>query len=158
MVFYKYLSEYEDENIFALFDNNGQFVDFKTVDGEVTGIFAKSGSHLLYPCNVCADEVTDKQDSSGFGLHCNGCDAYFHNQCNEKPVSPQLYECLKNSPNYVRVYCPGCIYILSDVSTTLKVIDNRTQEMYMTWENHLLTNSLLTFISLQMMELQKSQE
>ena len=129
MVFYKYLSEYEDENIFALFDNSGQFMDFKTVDGEVTGIFAKSGSHLLYPCNVCAAEVTDKQDSSGFGLHCNGCDAYFHNQCNEKPVSPQLYECLKNSPNYVRVYCPGCIYILSDVSTTLKVIDNRTQEM-----------------------------
>ena len=62
MVFYKYLSEYEDENIFALFDNNGQFMDFKTVDGEVTGIFAKSGSHLLYPCNVCAAEVTDKQD------------------------------------------------------------------------------------------------
>ena len=95
MVFYKYLSEYKDKNIFALFDNNGQFMDFKTADGEVTGIFAKSGSHLLYPCNVCAAEVTDKQDSSGFGLHCNGCDAYFHNQCNENPVSPQLYECLK---------------------------------------------------------------
>ena len=68
MVFYKYLSEYEDENIFALFDNNGRFIDFKTADGEVTGIFAKSCSHLLYPCNVCAAEVTDKQDSSGFWL------------------------------------------------------------------------------------------
>ena len=49
MVFYKYLSEYEDEYIFALFDNNGQFMDLKKADGEVTGIFAKSGSHLLYP-------------------------------------------------------------------------------------------------------------
>ena len=30
--------------------------------------------------------------------------------------------------------------------------------IYMTWENYLLTNSVLTFISMQMMELQKSQE
>ena len=44
-------------------------MDLKKADGEVTGIFAKSGSHLLYPCIFCAAEVTDKQDSSGFGLH-----------------------------------------------------------------------------------------
>ena len=48
MVFHKYLSEYEDENIFALFDNSGQFMDFKTVYGEVTGIFAKSTAVICY--------------------------------------------------------------------------------------------------------------
>ena len=120
-IYNRYLSEYETGNISAHFDENGKFTDFSTTDSRVSGIFSfnEITKGKQYPCTVCANEVTSQNDDTGYGLLCNGCDHYFHNSCNNKKVSPELFVALNDSPEYVKVYCPHCCFPII-VPTTIK--------------------------------------
>ena len=123
-VFQKHLSGYDNETTLAKFDSKGVFVDFETSDEAIEGIFAKtSGNSILYPCVVCAGEVTDERNKSGFGLHCSGCENYFHNSCNDKPIDVKLFDMLKGSPSYIKTFCPNCNKSMKDVNTKLKQIN-----------------------------------
>ena len=80
-IFKRHFNGYENDKISAVFDKKSNFVDFVSDDGQIDGIFVKGDSTRRYPCRVCAAEVTDNEDDSGFGLECNGCGNYFHNSC-----------------------------------------------------------------------------
>ena len=126
-IYSRYLSEYKNGDISAHFDKSGKFIDFSTNDKCVSGIFCfnEHTKGKQYPCTVCSDEVTNKNDDTGNGrLLCNGCDHYFHNSCNNKKVSPALFEALKDSPEYVKVYCPHCCFSINSVETNLKKVED----------------------------------
>ena len=119
-IFQRYFSDYDFDDIFAIFQKSGDFVDFFTQDSKITGIFGDGGiSDKKYPCTECGCEVTDEEDDTGFGHRCSGCDCFFHNSCTSKPVSVDLYTALHKSPNYVRVYCPECYRGISSVESKL---------------------------------------
>ena len=128
-VFRKHLSVYEDVDIFAVFDKT-RFIDF-TVPDEVKGIFptAANGKKKQYPCIVCADEVTAASDKTGYGLECSGCGHYFHNNCNEKPISNELFIAIKTSPEYVKVYCPECNYYAANVNYNVKLLRSQVTKL-----------------------------
>ena len=134
-VFNCYLEDYEDTNINTVFDSNGVFIDFETVDQNVCGLFPVA---LLkgykYPCRICANEVTDKSDSSGFGLECSGWGMFFHNTCTSEPITPQLYRALAGSLSYIKILCPGCHLIHSSTELNLKCIDHKVQNVTKTIE------------------------
>ena len=117
IIYNRYLSEYEKGNISAHFDKSDKFIDFSTNDSCVLGIFCfnEHTKGKTYPCSVCSNEVTSKQDDTGNGLLCNGCDLYFHNSCNNKKVSQQLFDALNKSPEYVKVYCPHCCFKINSI-------------------------------------------
>ena len=83
--------------------NRGKFIDLESTNGEVCGLFTSSdgSNNLLYPCVMCTGDVTDKNDNTGYGLHCSSCEHYFHNSCCDNPLSEQLYNSLKDSPKFV---------------------------------------------------------
>ena len=124
------LSRYEFDSVLACF-NKGQFIDFKTSDDEINGIFPKKTGRnvILYPCVVCANEVTDEADNTGYGLHCSGCEHYFHNSCNDHPISVELYNHLKNSPTYVKTFCRNCNVAMNNTSIRLKRLDMKVSEV-----------------------------
>ena len=123
-VFQKYLSGYDKEMILVKFDSKGGFVDFETSDEVIEGIFHRlQDNKKLYPCVVCAGEVTDVRDKSGFGLHCSGCENFFHNSCNEKPIAVQLYDLLNGSPNFIKTFCPDCNKAMKGVNVKLKQLN-----------------------------------
>ena len=77
-VFNRYLENYEDSDINAVFDSKGVLIDFETVDQNFSGLFPVAlPKGFKYPCRICGNEVTDKSDSSGFGLECSGCGMFF---------------------------------------------------------------------------------
>ena len=124
-IFNRHLGGYENSDILAIFDSSSKFVDFKSRDGAVTSIFPTVGNSTLYPCVICAGEVTDNRDKTGFGLHCSGCESYFHNSCNNHPINVELYDALKDSPSYVRTFCANCNNSMNDVASKLKRIDRK---------------------------------
>ena len=97
------------EDLLAVFNKKGLFVDFESRNGKLRGLFPKSDSNkVMYPCSVCCLEVTNRNDTTGLGIECGGCGWYFHSKCTEKPLSLELFKALKDSPNYVKVLCPPC--------------------------------------------------
>ena len=129
-VFNRGLGEYSDEDIMAVFSKKGNFIDFQTADGRFDGLFSKLDSgKIAYPCRVCASEVTDKHDKSGFGLECNGCGLFFHNSCTTKPISVELFKALAGSPNYVKVLCPPCNLVYGSADHKLKRIERKVKGM-----------------------------
>ena len=134
-VFNRYLEDYEDSNINAAFDSKGVFIDFETVNQNVCGLFPVAlPKGYKYPCRICANEVTDKLDSSGFGLECSGCGMFFHNTCTSEPITPQLYRALAGSPSYIKILCPGCHLLHSSAELNLKRIDHKVQNVTKTIE------------------------
>ena len=129
-IFRRHLSGYDNGTILAKF-KNGNFIDFETSDEVVKGIFPHAaGKNILqYPCVICAGEVTDNRDKSGFGLHCSGCESYFHNSCNDHPINVKLYDALKDSPSYVRTFCSNCNNAMNDVASKLKRIDRKVSSV-----------------------------
>ena len=48
-------------------------MDFKTNNNSLKGLFTiKKSGKLLFPCQLCAGEVTDNSDSRGLGIKCDG--------------------------------------------------------------------------------------
>ena len=131
VLFRKHLQSYEHGEVLAKFNSKGKFVDFQTSDEEITGIFpSNEGSNTtLYPCVLCCKEVTDKKDNSGFGLHCSGCENYFHNACSAQPISQALYTALKDSPSFVKTFCRNCNCAMIDSSIKLKKMDKKVSEV-----------------------------
>jgi len=80
---------------------------------------------LLFPCQVCAGEVTDKSDSSGFGIECDGCGMFFHNSCTSKPLSKPQFDAITNSPGYVKVLCPPCNRVYGSAALKLRRIEKK---------------------------------
>ena len=130
-IYMRYLSSYEFDAVFANFDIRGNFIDFETTDKVVTGLFPKKNGKntVLYPCVVCSDEVTDKNDKSGFGLNCNGCENFFHNSCNDHPISLELYNNLKDSPSFVKTFCCFCNRAMQNVVERLSLMDKKMNEI-----------------------------
>ena len=129
-IFQRYFSNYDFDDIFAIFQKSGDFVDFYTQDSKITGIFGDGDDiDKKYPCTECGCEVTDEEDDTGFGHRCSGCDNFFHNSCMSKPVSIDLYTALHNSPNYVRVYCPQCYRGISSIETKITDILDRLKSV-----------------------------
>lgn len=125
VIFMNGLGDYDDSDIFVIF-KKGNFVDFTTSDGSFDGLFVKSKSgKVLYPCQVCAGEVTDKKDSSGFGIECDGCGMFFHNSCTTKPLTTKQYEAITESPSYVKVLCPPCNRVYGSADLKLKRIERK---------------------------------
>ena len=89
---------------------------------------------MLYQCRICANEVTDKLNSSGFGLECSGCGMFFHNTCTSEPITPQLFKALAGSPSYIKILCPGCHLVYSSAELNLKRIDYKMQNVTKTIE------------------------
>ena len=119
------LSEYNDDDIQVIF-KNGDFVDFKTTDDSFEGLFPKNKSgKVLFPCQVCAGEVTDKSDSSGLGIECDGCGMFFHNSCTSKPLSKPQFDAITKSPGYVKVLCPPCNRVYGSAALKLRRIEKK---------------------------------
>lgn len=141
-VFDKRLGKRGDENIYAIFTKANKFVDFRSMNSsgvtDIDGIYNKDGN-CQYPCSICSKEVTDERDDTGNGLHCGGCDAYFHMSCCEYKITPQLFDLINTGEmrncNYVKVYCPDCISSIREV---------RTQISDMKEEIRTLTNTVNT--------------
>ena len=87
-----------------------------------------------YPCSVCSNEVTSKQDDTGNGLLCNGCDLYFHNSCNNKKVSQQLFDALNKSPEYVKVYCPHCCFKINSIEKDIKSVQKGIKTLHVKFD------------------------
>ena len=83
----------------------------------------------MYPCSVCCLEVTDRNDTSGLGLECNGCGWYFHTSCTTSPISKELFVALKDSPNYVKVLCPPCNSVYGSAHTKLKRVEKKVDNV-----------------------------
>ena len=128
-VFNHGLADYPDEDILVVFNKRDIFIDFRTTDGHFEGLFCKVGSKLLYPCRVCASDVTDKKDTTGYGLECNGCGAFFHNNCTSRPVSPELFKALSGSPHYVKILCPPCNLVYGSADQKLKRIERKVDSV-----------------------------
>ena len=129
-IFNHYLEDYEDSDINAVFDSKGAFIDFETVDQHVSGLFPVAlPKGYKYPCRICANEVTDKSDSSGFGLECSGCGMFFHNACTSEPITPQLFRALAGSPSYIKILCPGCHLVHSSAELNLKRFEHKMQNV-----------------------------
>jgi alkylated DNA repair dioxygenase AlkB len=128
-IFNRHLGGYENSDILAMFDSSGKFIDFKSRDDAVAGIFPTVGESRRYPCVICNGEVTDSNDASGFGLHCSGCEHYFHNSCCKHPISTPLYEALKDSPSFVKTFCNNCNTAMSDVAQKLKRVDKKISQV-----------------------------
>ena len=112
--------------IYTIFNKKGIFVDFESADGKLKAIFFKAEScKTMYPCSVCCLEVTDRNDTSGLGLECNGCGWYFHTSCTTRPMSKELFVALKDSPNYVKVLCPPCNSVYGSAHTKLKRVEKK---------------------------------
>lgn len=128
-VFNKHLSGFNDTDIFAVFSDKNRFVDFQ-VEDEVNGIFPTAGKKKKqYPCIVCAGEVTKLDNDTGYGLECSGCGHYFHNSCNEKPLSIELFAALKNSSEFVKVYCPECNYLSANINHNVKLLRGQVSKL-----------------------------
>ena len=129
-VFNRYLEDYEDSDINAVFDSKGAYIDFEMVDQNVSGLFpVPLPKGYKYPCRICANEVTDKLDSSGFGLECSGCGMFFHNACTSEHITTQLYKALAVSPSCIKILCPGCHLVHSNAELNLKRIDHKMQNV-----------------------------
>lgn len=129
-VFNRYFAEYEDADIIVVFNNKGIFVDFESCDKKISCLFPKSRTGIVtYPCRVCAKEVTNKKDNSGYGLVCNGCGMDFHNSCTSNPMNVELYLALSTSPSYVKVLCPGCHLVHGSTELKLKRIDRKMKTL-----------------------------
>ena len=127
VVFNNGLQHYDDDDILVQF-SKGNFVDFQTSDGSFDGLFAKSNSgKILYPCQVCAGEVTSKNDSTGFGIECDGCGMFFHNSCTNKPLTAQQFASITDSPSYVKVLCPPCNRVYGSADLKLKRIEHKVE-------------------------------
>ena len=130
-IYRRYLSGYDFDSVLACFNSRGNFIDFKTNDDEVDGIFPKKADKnvVLYPCGICSKEVTDEENNTGYGLHCSGCEGFFHNSCNDHPVTIELFNQLKNSPSYVKTFCRNCNVAMNDVTQRLRVLDRKVREV-----------------------------
>jgi alkylated DNA repair dioxygenase AlkB len=128
-LFNRHLGGYENSDIIAIFDSSGKFIDFKSRDDAVASIFPTVNKSKLYPCVICNGEVTDLTDASGFGLHCSGCEHYFHNSCCTQSISKTLYEALKDSPSFVKTFCNNCNIAMSDVAQKLKRVDKKISQV-----------------------------
>lgn len=125
-VYHRYLGTYDCSDVLAKF-NRGKFIDFQTSDEEIMGIFTTCGSSttLLYPCVICSQEVTDKKDKTGYGMHCSGCEKFFHNACCDHPISEALYKALKDSPSFVKTFCNNCNTSMNDILQQIKKVDKK---------------------------------
>ena len=130
-VFCRGAGEYENSDLLAVFSKKGIFMDVESTDGKLKGMFSKSElvGKLMYPCSVCCKEVTDKPDSTGIGLECSGCGWFFHSNCTNKPISLELFNALKNSPNYVKVLCPTCNSVYGSAHSKLRRVEYKMDAM-----------------------------
>ncbi|KAL5265903.1 hypothetical protein ACHWQZ_G006532 [Mnemiopsis leidyi] len=129
-VFTRGIGDYQDDEILAIFNKRGIFVDFESADGSLKAIFFKSElGKTMYPCSVCCQEVTDRNDTSGLGLECNGCGWYFHTSCTNNPIGKDLFNALKDSPNYVKVLCPPCNTVYGSAHMKLKRVEKKVDIM-----------------------------
>lgn len=126
ILFNKHLQLYKNNEIHVILDKKGHFHDLKSVDNVIPGIFTKSPE---YPCSVCHLDVTNKNDDSGYGMLCCGCDLFFHNSCNSSPVSHKLFDALKDSPPYIRIFCPNCMVVVENVSTKLDSLNENIEDV-----------------------------
>ena len=125
VIFVNKLGDYDDEDILVQF-KKGNFVDFSTTDGAFDGLFVKAKSgKIQYPCQVCACEVTNKKDATGFGIQCDGCDMFFHNDCTNKPLTQKQFDAITDSPGYVKVLCPPCNRVYGSADLKLKRIEKK---------------------------------
>ena len=125
VVFVNGLGDYDNSDIFVIY-KRGNFVDFCTEDGSFDGLFAKSDSgKVLYPCQVCAKEVTNETDNTGLGIECDGCGMFFHNNCSRKPLTKDQFDAISDSPSYVKVLCPPCNRVYGSAELKLKQIEKK---------------------------------
>jgi hypothetical protein len=129
-IFNRGIGDLNEDEILAVFSKKGTFIDFESTDGRLRGIFTKSSDDkIMYPCSVCAKEVTDRSDTSGYGLECGGCGWFFHSNCTDKPISIELFKALKNSPNYVKVLCPPCNTVYGSAHNKLKRVEQKLAKL-----------------------------
>ena len=129
-VFSKGVGDYQDDQIVAIFNKRGTFEDFESADGKLKAIFFKSSAgKTMYPCSVCCQEVTDRNDTTGLGMECNGCGWYFHNNCTNSPMSKELFDALKDSPNYVKILCPPCNSVYGSAHQKLKRVEKKVDNV-----------------------------
>ena len=129
-VFHRGTQDFRDEDLLAVFNKKGLFVDFESRNGKLRGLFPKSDSNkVMYPCSVCCLEVTNRNDTTGLGIECGGCGWYFHSKCTEKPLSLELFKALKDSPNYVKVLCPPCNSVYGSAHSKLRRIEKQVEHI-----------------------------
>ena len=133
----RYFQGYTEDKICAIFDNDGKFVDFKSSDDTVPGIFI-SCQNKSFPCCICANEITDEDDAddSNFGCQCCDCGEYFHNSCCSIPMKRELYDNLTSSPAFVKILCPSCnnihgktIDMLTELQDRCKALEEKIDKM-----------------------------
>ena len=126
-VFMKSFYGYNTSTISAIFDKDGDFIDFRSTDGKISGIFRCSNNNIRYPCCVCAAPVTDEDDldSLTFGVECSGCSEYFHNSCCNNPMTRDLHDSLDKSPSYIKIFCPNCEITNGNIAAKLEAVEQR---------------------------------
>ena len=81
-------------------------------------------SDNAYPCSVCRANVGEEPGEKGQGIECDLCGLWFHNGCLKDPLSTELYNCLKESPSNVKLYCPTCVVQVPTLNKAFDYIMN----------------------------------
>ena len=92
------LGEYESSDVQVGFTKAGVFQDMKSTD-ETVKLFENTCA-----CNTCGRKV----DAKDLGFRCSECTQYFHNKCTSSPVTKEVFEKIKITPDWVKVLCPKC--------------------------------------------------
>ena len=105
--------------------NNKDFVDLENSEGVLMfGI-----GYCVAPCAICNIAVTDGIGKLGQGLNCSGCGRWFHNNCNNEPLTSDAFSCLSESPDYVRVVCPHCFVGERNLDKSMESLNNELKNM-----------------------------
>lgn len=111
-------------DLLAIFKGD-DFVNIKNTSG--TLMFGKD--YCIAPCAICNIAVTDGVGKLGQGLNCSGCGRWFHNNCNNEPLTPDAFTFLSESPDYVRVVCPGCYVSEKNLANSVESLSSEFKIM-----------------------------
>ena len=146
--FLKHFGDCEAEDLVVIVKND-EILNVVSKDGTCT----LNKNKCIYPCVECSKEVTDKLDSTGEGLSCSKCSRYFHNRCMTTPVSKELFKALAKSPDYIQIFCPGCMNMQGTVDKIST--DMETMKKEMTWAAR-VNNGLVQGVEKAVVSMEKS--
>ena len=131
-IFMNYFTGFNGDNILVMFDKNGKFLDCKSSDNKVPTMFPMSDNGVnIFPCCICAGEITQQDDADdlAFGCECSGCGEWFHNSCCSKPMTRELHDTLRDSPAFVKIFCPKCNLATVRTRTKLAEIEEKCRTL-----------------------------
>lgn len=124
-LFIEHFKSVKPGDILAGFIANN-FVELKSRDNTVS-IFGEV-SVTKSCCLVCLKAVTNRKDRTGCGIQCSGCEGWFHNICNDNPLTQDFLKALPNH-RFLRAFCKGCIQISSSIDNRLAKLEESMSKL-----------------------------